>query len=107
MHFWWSIIFLKSPVGCKAAKNPKTDTHHMKTDTHLINILTETAPCFEIFCITKITVKITFTLHATPDKFLGHPTESEEAKKRHINILSSKHRPSSWPYCHIMVVFTD
>ena len=59
----------------------------MKTDTHLINILTETAPCFEIFCITKITVRITFTLHATPDKFLGHPTESEEAKKRHINIF--------------------
>ena len=74
-------FFLKSPVGCRAAKNLETDTDPMKTDTHLINIPTETAPCFEIFCIPKIT----FTLHA---RQIFRPSDSLKNQRKDILISS-------------------
>ena len=67
-----------------------TISKNFKTDTHLINIPTETPPTFEIFCIPP---NMTFIL---PDKFT-----SEEAERKCIqNILDSVTD-------HTIVIFTD
>ena len=66
-----------------------TNSKNLKIDSHLINILTETSPSFEIFCIPNMT----FIL---PGKFI-----SEEAEKAYIQSVLD---PVTG---HTMVIFTD
>ena len=67
-----------SHLGHQVKQLITTISKNFKIDPHLINILTETPPSFEIFCI----LNMTFTL-PMPDKFT-----SKEGEKMYIqNIL--------------------